>query len=153
MKIFVTFLITATLTIVTGCSGRTTTTDTEAVNKAETIVEGLTARQLVDDNTFIDVDITEINKQIAMAPGEVNPDDIARCKAVLYRFYQNVELIDSAYVCSLKNGKEINISEQTFNTMLSDMNKANEDISNARKRGEDITLSIPDDEYLNSLLN
>ena len=73
-------------------------------------------------------------------------------KAAVYRFYKHVSVKDGYYVCGIKDGSEINVSQSVFVTLLENLNKMNRMIKEAKDRGEAIEVQVPDEEYMNSLL-
>lgn len=108
-------------------------------------------RKLLSENTHIDLDLNELSNQAATRTSI--PMDVAvQAKAALYKFYLHVKLQDEFYVCSLKNGSEINISNRLFQALLDNMNEANNAVKKAKEEGVEMKLPPIDAYYLNSLL-
>lgn len=109
----------------------------------------------VESNAYINVDVQSIAYGIANPASrsvEVSDDDVAKMKAAIYRFYKNVTVKDGYYSCSLKNGSEINVSDNVFSALSDNLNEMNAFIKQAKDKGEPVTIKEPDEEYLNSLL-
>lgn len=73
-------------------------------------------------------------------------------KAAIYRFYSNVELRESQYICTLKAAGDINISEGVYKSLIDNLNKMNETIRATIEKGQTIVIPEINDTYLNSLL-
>ena len=73
-------------------------------------------------------------------------------KAAVYRFQKHVSVIDGLYSCSLKNGAEINISEELFKSMIDNLEEMNSFIKEYTEKGEKVNVIEPTEEYLESLL-
>lgn len=118
---------------------------------------GNKVEQYADVDGFIDVDIHEISKRLtdpATKSGNMNldEDELAQVKAAIYRFYSHVKVENGYYVCTIKDAKEINVSQKTFDGLLEGINILNEGIDKARQDGLPVELREPSEEYLNSLL-
>lgn len=73
-------------------------------------------------------------------------------KAAVYRFYKHVSVKDSLYILDIQDASEINISTRVFTALAENLKEMNDFIKLAKEKGENIDLFIPDEEYLNSLL-
>lgn len=118
---------------------------------------GNKVEQYADVDGFIDVDILEISKRLtdpATKSGNMNLEDeeMAQVKAAIYRFYSHVKVENGYYVCTIKDAKEINVSQKTFDGLLEGIKILNKDIDKAKHDGLPVELSEPSEEYLNSLL-
>ncbi|MDE7418982.1 MAG: hypothetical protein K2N35_02100 [Muribaculaceae bacterium] len=124
----------------------------DSVKDVEVYVE--LVKKYVDDNTYIDLDVDALVKGIVNQDPRfsVNEEDMAKMKAAMYRFYKHVSVKDGHYVCGIKEGSEINVSQSVFKTLLENLNEMNRMIKGAKDRGEEIDVQIPDEEYLNTLL-
>ena len=137
--------------LLTGCrSGANNVLD--SVRDTEVSMEPV--KKYVDENTYIDLDVDALVKSVVNKTTgfSVNEDDMAKMKAAVYRFYKHVSVKDGYYVCGIKDGSEINVSQSVFRTLLENLNEMNRMIKEAKDRGEAIEVQIPDEEYLNSLL-
>lgn len=139
-------LLTSMLFFLVGCINFSTDSDLEV--KKDKIN---TAREYIENNIFIDMNFDKMGATTRSATESVS--DEAKFKAALYRFYKNVETIEGGIdICKLKNGAEINISEDLFLALRSDMESFNEI---KRKQIEDGIRAINpplDDEYFDNLL-
>ncbi len=117
-----------------------------------TATENLT-RKLVEENTFIDVDLHSLaENQTSLSRSEEPSEDVCRAKAALYRFYQNVTVVDGYYHCSVKKASEINLSDELFSALLENLKEMNASMKKLRDSGEDVSIKVPDKAYLESLL-
>ena len=117
-------------------------------SKVEFKDNGLTAQEMVEKNIFIGYTIEELNKT------EFNKEHPA-WRAASYRFYKHVEENEEElFTCNIKNGAELNISEDLFNYFKKDLEWMNEGIKRNIKDGN---TYIPkpkfDENYFNSLLD
>ena len=137
--------------LLTGCrSGANNVLD----SVRDTEVPKELVKRYVDDNTYIDLDVAALVKGIVNQDTgfSVNQEDMAKMKAAVYRFYRHVSVKDGYYVCGIKEGSEINVSQSVFRTLLENLNEMNRMIKEAKDRGEAIEVQVPDEEYMNSLL-
>lgn len=115
-------------------------------------------KKYVDSNEIIDVDINDLSQRlIKQASGasdatDISVEEIAKAKAVIYRFYKHVSVRDSLYYCDLTNGAEINISDQVFNALKNNIDEMNSQMQEMKKQGKSYHLSAPSERYFNSLL-
>ena len=117
-------------------------------SKVEFKDNGLTAQEMVEKNVYIGYTIEELNKS------EFQTNHPA-WRAACYRFYKQVKENEKGlYVWSVKNGAELNISEDLFNHFRKDLEWVNEGIKRNIKDGN-THISKPkfDDNYLNRLLD
>ena len=73
-------------------------------------------------------------------------------KAVLYRFYSHVKTIDGKNICSLKDAREINVSENLFSILQKNLKAGNDWVERCKEEGKEVVVMEITDEYLNSLL-
>lgn len=155
MKVYKLFLILA-LPLMAGCANsEKAPTPTVDENVLPIKPSGELVRGYALSNDFLDVDLMKVEKATlfpASRSEDVTEEDFAKAKAVVYRFYKHVTLKDSTYVCSLKNGAEINISEELFNFYLNGLQEANAHIKELNAKGQKVIISEPDEKYLESLL-
>jgi len=138
----------------------TITTNGNGIVKADTTLNGTPglAKQLVENNTYIDIDITAISESmVASQTGSRKIDDglndkIAQAKAAIHRFYSHVTLKDNQYVLDNCTAKDLNMSESLFTTMKQNIDEMNEGLKQAEKKGYEIVTSQITEEYLKSLL-
>ena len=119
------------------------------INEANTKV-----KDYVDNNTYIDVDVQALVKKTTAQDfrSNITEDDNAKMKAAVYRFYKHVSVKDSLYILDIQDASEINISTRVFTALAKNLKEMNDFIKLAKEKGENIDLFIPDEEYLNSLL-
>lgn len=117
-------------------------------SKVEFKDNGLTAQEMVEKNIYIGYTIEELNKS------EFQTNHPA-WRAACYRFYKHVkENEEGLYVWSVKNGAELNISEDLFNHFKKDLEWVNEGIKRDIKDGNTHLFKPKFDEnYLNRLLD
>ncbi|MDE6651753.1 MAG: hypothetical protein K2K08_05030 [Paramuribaculum sp.] len=149
MKVSCVLLI-ASLLIV-GCTNKpdvpkAETEDISVVNVQEELVQHYAL-----SDSFIDVDIEAISTPESRST--ISETDIAKAKAAVYRFYQNVKEVDGNLVCEVPDGASINISETVFAALKENLQQMNDDVKAAREKGYDIVKTKPDSEYLKSLLD
>jgi len=123
---------------------------------------------LAKSNQYIEVDMKYFN-DIDYATGiKTIPDEAMRnIKAVIYRIYSNVDIVDNQYVLRISSGKDIHISDTLFNIYYKHLKKANdyfttpitassamEEDADMKKehKGKYPVASPIGEEYLNSLL-
>lgn len=133
----------------TGCGGNGNNDRKDVTESPE--VAGVTVREYVDGDSLIDVDINSMARSIVAGNG-TSDSETNKAKAAIYRFYKHVAVVDSIYVCSVSTGSEINLSESTFQALMKNLDDMNAAIKAARASGEEIEISVPDEAYLNSLL-
>lgn len=152
MKTFISMIMTVAIIALTSC--QTNTTDNASENSNETSTSVKTVKDYVDDNTFIDVDVTALVNNIAAPDSRTNvtADDNNKMKAAVYRFYKHVALKDGFYTLDINDGAEINVSTTVFSALKENLDHINDFIKQAKEKGDNIEISVPDEEYLNSLL-
>ena len=111
-------------------------------------------KKYVDDNTYIDLDVDALVRNVVNQDSgcSVIEEDMAKMKAAVYRFYKHVSVKEGYYVCGIKESSEINVSQSVFRTLLENLNEMNRMIKEAKDRGEAIEVQVPDEEYMNFLL-
>lgn len=123
----------------------------------------LKSKDLVANNTFIDVDIEAFDKVVrdnfdpnepksSLIAMEMYPQDFAMIQAARYRYDSSISVVDGFWVSSAKCGADLNMSERTFNSMHNDTMKANEMVKEARANGENISLPAYTQTYLDRWL-
>ncbi len=135
----------------TGCN---TTNEKMIQEIAKLETEPNAVKKLVDENTYIDFDYQDLVIQMTSDKrASVDKGLLAKSKVALYRFYSHVQLVDDQYVCSLKDGSEINVSERVFVAMSDDLDQMNTSIRENKEKGANLVIFKPDAKYLNSLLD
>ena len=113
-------------------------------------------RDYVESDAYLDFDVQALVYK-AINPSsrsvEVTPDDVAKSKAAVYRFYKHVKVRDGLLRCSLKNGAEINVSDRVFKAFMDNIDEMNEQMQALYDQGDSVDVSDPTEEYLNSLLD
>lgn len=130
----------------------------EANNVLDSVIEADAPKELVkkyvDDNTYINIDVDALVRGIITPDSRISgsEEDLAKMKAAVYRFYKQVSVKEGYYVCGIKEGSEINVSQEVFSALLGNLNDMNRMIREVKDKGEAIEVQLPDDDYLNSLL-
>lgn len=122
------------------------------------------AKTLVDNNTFIDIDIDAYDMLIAASIDHNNfnesvkqaqnkyPEQTAMANAALYRYYSKLSVVDGYFVCSAKKASDLNMSERTFRAFDDNIKRLNEDARIERAKGNEMTFPRITQDYLESLL-
>lgn len=151
LKAYTSNLVLVIAFLLTGCRS-------EANNVLDSVIEAYAPKELVkkyvDDNTYIDIDIDALVRGIITPDSRISgsEEDLAKMKAAVYRFYKQVSVKEGYYVCGIKEGSEINVSQEVFSALLGNLNDMNRMIREANDKGEKIDIPVPDEDYLNSLL-
>lgn len=139
------FLLGGLLIILGGCTSSPVNT------KVETGKVVKTAKEYVENNEFIDMNFENLDVETKVYDESSYSEE--KMKAALYRFYKHVETTEKGIdVCNLKKGAEINISEDLFLALHSDMDRLN---SLKIKQIEDGIKAVNpplNDEYFENLL-
>ncbi len=135
------------LFLVLGCSERTNK-EARSIDDSELI----SAKALVENNDYIDVDKDALNFSEMIGNDDVASVEGNKIKAAYYRFFQHVKLEDGRYVCDVEDAKDLNISPRLFNALLKEIEQVNVEIENAEKENIPITIPELNEEYLQSLL-
>ena len=106
----------------------------------------------IDKDEFLDIDFNDF-KQRRQNGEIISPEEMAKVKAALHRFYEHVTLEGDKYKCDLQSGSEINISEVLFKKMMTDLQTTNDDIKKMKDQGIDIKVPQITEDYLNNILN
>lgn len=110
-------------------------------------------KRLVIENEYIDVDLEKLNKEINdHSKTKYQKPELAKARAVLYRFYNHVRLEGDQYVCSLKSADKINISDKFFKYLIDGQKKGNEEIKKMKAKDSNMELPQITPEYLQALL-
>ena len=155
MKVLKLFLV-LTLPILTSCAN---SEKSPSLTMGETVLpikpSGELVRGYALSDDFIDVDFKAVeyaNVNPAARSEDVTEEDRAKMKAAVYRFNKHVSVVDGLYYCSIKNGAEINISEDLFKYMIDNLDEMNGFIKEYTEKGENVDVIEPTEEYLESLL-
>ena len=135
------------LFLVLGCSERTNK-EARSIDDSELI----SAKTLVENNDYIDVDKDALNFSEMIGNDDVASVEGNKIKAAYYRFFRHVKLEDGRYVCDVEDAKDLNISPRLFNALLKEIEQVNIEIENAEKENVPITIPELNEEYLQSLL-
>ena len=145
MKKGISILLFSTL-LLGGCASSSTNNEVEVKKE-----KAITAREYIENNIFIDMDFEEMGA--ATRSASESAFDEAKFNAALYRFYKHVERMDNGIdVCNLKNGAEINMSEDLFLAVRNDMESFNDSKRKQIKDGIKAINPPFDDEYFKNLL-
>ncbi len=104
----------------------------------------------VSSNEFLDLPYSK--SQITDPNTKFSDVEKAKMKASLYRFYSHLELEDGLYKSSLKNGKEIEISESIFELLANNIKEVNRAIEGQKGKGSEYEVPPITQEYLETLL-
>ncbi|MGP1527239.1 MAG: hypothetical protein ACTTIA_01875 [Candidatus Cryptobacteroides sp.] len=115
------------------------------INNPEAITEGDI------DELFIEISLKDIATEINDTKS-VSKELMRLCKIANYRFYSHVKIVDGYYLCTIKSGAEINVSESLFSEMLDALGNLNEQIKECRSNNMDVALVEISDDYLKSML-
>ena len=135
------------LFLVLGCSERTNK-EARSIDDSELI----SAKALVENNDYIDVDKDALNFSEMIGNDDAASVEGNKMKAAYYRFFRHVKLEDGRYVCDVEDAKDLNISPRLFNALLKEIEQVNVEIENAEKENVPITIPELNEEYLQSLL-
>lgn len=129
---------------------------TGVINSEIKGVPGL-VRQIITDNSFIDVDVVELSNDIANMPGSSRniddlKEDISMAKAAIYRFYSNVTVSDEGFILGECTAKSLNMSDVVFNALKNNLDEMNAFYIKERDNGHSVEISPITQEYLESLL-
>lgn len=114
--------------------------------------KGLTAREMIEKNTFLDLSEDELypKTRSAAVSRMLSPTFRAAC----YRFYKAVTLDENGIAtCSARKGADLNMSEALFDDYMSDMEKLNEMIRKDLEKGIKGKRSPLSDAYFERLLD
>lgn len=116
------------------------------------------AKQIIDENRFIDLDLISLNSKITEASTSSRNiedtlcDDISMAKAAIYRFYSQVSAGVEGYELAPCTATELNISEGLFNTLKNNLDEMNTFYKEACDKGETVEIAPITQDYLDSLL-
>jgi hypothetical protein len=96
----------------------------------------------------LDLDVYKFSKEI-----KHSKSDSILAKAILYRFYKHVHLINEYYVCDIKDPRDIKITNSVFLPLIDNLEEMNAGRKRAKEKGQKMGTFEVDDKYLNSLLN
>jgi len=123
----------------------------------------LTAKALVDNNTYIDVDMEAFDKVVRdnfdiKVPGssliavKQYPEEYAMIRAAQYRYGKSISVVDGYWKSSAEKASDLNMSERTFRYMHDNTERVNEQIKMYREAGKDVSLPEYSKSYLEALL-
>ena len=116
-------------------------------------IEPSAVEKIVKSNSFIDIDINDVAKQLSTGTRATNSNDVAMTKAAVYRFYSHVRLnADHQYECTLTSAKDINVSQNVFDVLSKNLDDMNKFIKESSKSGQSVEVPKITEDYLNSLL-
>ena len=119
----------------------------------EVKTDGQQVRKYLDKEIYLDVDVQVLSSSINTSSRSADEnDEFNKMKAVLYRFYSHVKTIDGKNICSLKDAREINISENLFSILQKNLKAGNDWVERCKEEGKEVVVMEVTDEYLNSLL-
>lgn len=115
------------------------------------------AKYYVDNNSYLDIDPIMLSRDMMNYTKSEDKDsldvELAKVKAVFYRFYSNIaEDEDGNYYSKCKSAEELNISEELFKYLLGTLDERNAVVKDAKERGVELIVADITEEYLESLL-
>lgn len=114
--------------------------------------KGLTAREMIEKNTFLDMpaDILKPKTRSAAVSRMTSPTFRAAC----YRFYKAVTIDENGIAtCKAKKGADLNMSEALFDDYMNDMENLNEMIREDLEKGIKGERPPLNDAYFERLLD
>lgn len=151
-KITITF-IALVCTLVVACVKKEEGLSQMQLAKIQATETGALTKQLVANNAYLDVDIEKLNKElIDRMKNKYQKPELAKARAVLYRFYSHVHLEGDQYVCSLKSAEEINVSDKFFKYLTDGLKKTNEDIKTMKAKDPKMEIPQITPQYLQGLI-
>lgn len=153
MKIYSIIIVLTSVLLLNGCNNNSNSYIKNSDN--ENTTQPMSAKEYVENNTYINVDIIAISNALSNSlsrDNSISEEDMAKTKAAIYRFYKNVTMDNGIYSCNLTSGEEINVSSEVFSVLLDNLNEMNKSAQEIRDKGGKIEMSVPDENYLNSLL-
>lgn len=153
MKKYILLVLVGILTTVFyGCDSDTK--DVALLQKVVAIpTEPSAVEKIVKSNSYIDIDINDVAKQLATGTRAANTNDLAMTKAAVYRFYSHVRLnADHQYECTLTSAKDINVSQNVFDVLSKNLDDMNKFIKESAKSGQSVEVPEITEDYLSSLL-
>lgn len=102
------------------------------LNKIVSLQTDVSPLKFIESNEYLDLDasIDKINNEET----ELSAEDIAKLKAIAYRFYSNTQVKDSAYVINT-TAKDIQVSDKVFNAMKKNIEEINDFIKENNQKG------------------
>lgn len=120
----------------------------QAPQQSSVQAENLTARELVEQNVFLDVD-QDVQSRSAM--------DLIRTpafRAACYRFYKNVSYDENNIgTCKASKGTDLNISDYLFDDLSRELETLNEKFREDKEKGIASERGVKDEQYFERLLN
>ncbi len=121
------------------------------------------AKTLVENNTYIDVDMKALNKAMVdyiRANGipkyditaDLYPEEYEMSRAAMYRFYSKIVIEDGLPVCTAKSAEELNMSERTFKYMDDNIKQMHQQGLQAKAEGIEVDVQPITAGYLNFLI-
>lgn len=141
-------------------SSTTTSHDTDTGPTLPLSTPVTKAKTLVENNTYIDVDMGALNKVLVdyiRANGipkynitaDLYPEEYEMSRAAMYRFYSKIVIEDGLPVCTAKNAKELNMSERTFKYMDDNIKQIHQQCLQAKAEGIEVDAQPISADYLN----
>ena len=121
------------------------------------------AKAIVDNNTYIDVDMQALNKILGDyirenglpkydITADLYPEEYEMSRAAMYRYYSKLVIEDGLLVCTAKSAEELNMSERTFKFMDDNIKRMQKQCIDAREQGLEVDLQPVTANYLNGLI-
>lgn len=154
MKKLSIILISIAISLTISCRKQDQKLTNEEIQKISVTKTNGLVLEYVKSNSFIDINLNQLQQEINdRSKNKFQKPELAKAKAAIYRFYKNVSIKDGQYVHHLKNGKELNISEELYLLFSNNIKTMNKSIDSLREKKINVQMPPVDAKYLNSLLN
>lgn len=137
----------------------------DTYNKATYPIPVATAKTIISDNLFIDVDLEAHNKAIAdnfdpkdpeaslKRIEQLYPEEEQMSRAAWYRYYNKISLVDGLWICSATKASDLNMSERTFKFINDNVTALNEEAKKAREEGISVKMPLLSADFIRSIIN
>ena len=140
-------LLLCLLGLFSDCTSKHSKSLTNYTNDSEKRINTTSIRKLATDDEYLDLDMNKYEKERIHSNNENGI-----IKAITYRFYKNVQLKNGLYVCNVKSYGEINVTKRVFGFLLKNLDKTNNYLIEAKRKGKKVDPEPLDDKYFNALL-
>lgn len=123
--------------------------EVEVIRKISLFETTISPSIFIDSNEFLDIPYSE--KQLSDPTTEFTDKEKAKLKAILYRFYSQINIEDGFYKIAVKNASDINVSDKIFGLLVNNINEVNEFIKDKKTKGIEVEVPLITSEYLDFL--
>lgn len=162
------FIATLLLACTISCSSQEDLSSTTASATADTkdssslFTPVTKAKTLVENNTYIDVDMEAFHNAMIEnfdrknpqknITAQLYPEEYEMVRAAMYRYYSKIILVDGLWVCTAKEASELNMSERTFKFVDDNIKKMHEQGEKAMAEGMTVKVPAITADYLKFLI-